>query len=399
MSGGWQSAGDNAGAGNPQRVLLAIPSYRGGGAERVVTTLARRLSPERFDVHVVVVQDDGPLGQTLPDHVTRHSLSSARVSQAALPLLRLVRQLRPDVVLTAASHLNALAGMLRPAFPRGTHLIVRETGVLETSLAAWRFGRILKPALALAYRQADRVIGQSSFALQEIRAQFGVPQDRLIRIANPIEVDSHTPAIREQTTSPFGSPSESQISVNGWPRGPYLLGVGRLGPEKGFDRLIQAFPDLKRSHPHAELWIIGEGTERASLQRLAEDLGVGRSVHLPGYQSDVPRWMAHADLFVLSSRTESLPNVLLEAVACDCPVVALEQLGGTREVLDDLGLSSRWATSLVPWQEDWFDRPAPSVRERLVTHFHWKRIISQYEELFEEVVGSQSSASRRRQAA
>lgn len=395
MSGSRPSAGSNPRAGNLPRVLLAIPSYRGGGAERVVTSLARRLSRDRFDIHLAVVEDDGPLGQTLPDDVTRHSLSCRRVSQAALPFLRLVRQLRPQVVLTAASHLNALAGMLRPAFPRGTHLIVRETGVLETSLAAWRFGRVFKPALALAYRQADRVIGQSSFALQEIHTQLGVPQERLIRIANPVEVDALAPSIREQTASPFGSPDESQISINGWSRGPHLLGAGRLGTEKGFDRLIQAFPELKRSHPHAELWIIGEGSERAPLQRLADDLGVGRSVHLPGYQPDVSRWMAHADLFVLSSRTESLPNVLLEAVACECPVVALEQVGGTRELLGQLGLSQRWVSSLVPWQDEWFDRPDPAVRETLVTHFHCKRIVAQYEELFEDVAGSRSLIQHR----
>lgn len=388
MSGGRPSTGSNRHAGDIPRVLLAIPSYRGGGAERVVTSLARRLSRDRFDVHLTVIEDDGPLGQTLPDDVTRHSLSCRRVSQAALPLLRLVRQLRPQIVLTAASHLNALAGMLRPAFPRGTHLIVRETGVLETSLVAWRFGRVFKPALALAYRQADRVIGQSSFALHELHAQLGVSRERLARIANPVEVDALAPSIREQTTSPFGPQLESQISLNGWSRGPHLLGVGRLGAEKGFDRLIQAFPELKRSHPHAELWILGEGSERTNLQRLADDLGVGRSVHLPGYQSDVSRWMAHADLFVLSSRTESLPNVLLEAVSCGCPVVALEQVGGAREILDQLGMSERWVTSLLPWQEEWFDRPDPAVREALVTHFHWKRIVAQYEELFEDVAGS-----------
>lgn len=380
MSGERQSAGKVACGGKPLRVLLAIPSYRGGGAERVVTTLARRLSHERVEAHLVVAQDDGPLGQTLPESVTRHSLSCTRISQATFPLLRLIRQLRPNVVLTAASHLNALAGMLQPAFPRGTKLIVRETGVLETSLATWRMGRIFQPAVALAYRQADRVIGQSSFALQEIHSRFGVPSQRLVQIANPVEVDSLTPQIRSQTDSPFGRLP-----------GPHLLCVGRLGLEKGFDRAIRALPDLLRSRPTAQLWIVGEGSERANLQQLAVDLGVGASVHLPGFQPDVARWMAHADLFVLSSRSESLPNVLLEAVACSCPIVALEQIGGTREILDQLNLSERWLTSLAPWRDAWFERPDPAVRERLVNRFHWQRITGQYEELFEEVARVPSS--------
>ncbi len=372
---GWlRSSGNTARPRERLRVLLAIPSYRGGGAERVVTTLARRLSRDRFEVHLVVVQDDGPLGQELPVDVVQHDLNCRRVSQAALPLLRLVRQLRPDVVMTAASHLNVLAGMLRPAFPGSTKLVIRETGVLETSLATWHGGRIMKPLLAASYRQAERVIGQSSFALEEIHAVFGVPRQRLTRIANPVEGELLTPELRSHTDSPFS------------PGGPHLLCVGRLGPEKGFDRAIAALPALKQTHPNAQLWIIGEGTERAALEQQARQLGVAESVHLPGFQSDVPRWMAHADLFVLSSRSESLPNVLLEAVACGCPVVALEQIGGTREVLDQLGLTNRWVTSLSPWREEWFSRPGPEVREQLIEQFHWQSIVAEYERMLEEVV-------------
>ena len=378
---GWlRSSNHDARAQAPLRVLLAIPSYRGGGAERVVTTLARRLSREHFEVHLVVVQNDGSLGQTVPEDVARHSLECSRVSQAALPLLRLVRSLQPDVVLTAASHLNALAGMLRPLFPKRTRLIIRETGVLATSLAVWRAGRLFQPLMAAAYRQADSVIGQSEFALNEIHGLFSVPRERLKRIANPVEVDQFSPEKLAGTPSPF-PPGP----------GPFLLGVGRLGPEKGFDRAIQALPELKQTHPHAQLWIIGEGAEQASLRQLAENLGVGDSVFLPGFQSDVSRWMTHADLFVLSSRSESLPNVLLEAVASECPVISLHHPGGTCEVLASLGLADRWVSSLTPWQENWFSRPTTEVRERLVEQYHWQRILAEYEQLFVEVARGRSS--------
>ena len=363
----------------PLRVLLAIPSYRCGGAERVITTLARRISRERFDVHLVVVQDEGPLSDSLPSDVTRHALRCQRVSQAGIPLLRLVRNLQPDVVLTAASHLNALAGMLRPLFPKRTRLIIRETGVLATSLAAWRAGRWLQPLLGAAYRQADCVIGQSEFALNEIHQLFSVPRKRLKRIANPVEVDQLARDTTIGTPSPFPSGP-----------GPDLLGVGRLGPEKGFDRAIQALPALLQTHPHAQLWIIGEGAERAALRQLAVELGVGDRVLMPGFQTDVSRWMSHADLFVLSSRTESLPNVLLEAVACGCPVISLEHPGGTREVLESLGLTDRWVSSLTPWNDHWFSRPLPIVRERLVQQYHWQRIVSEYEQLFADLVRGQS---------
>ena len=374
-----RSFNDTACAKIPIRVLLAIPSFGGGGAERVMTTVARRLPRERFEVHLVVVKNIGPLGENLPADLTCHSLDRNRVSQAAIPLLRLVRRLQPDVLLTAAPHLNALAGMLRPLFPRRTRLILRETSVLARSLAAWGTGRLFQPVLAAAYRQADRVIGQSQFALDEIHERFAVPKERLTHIANPVEVDALTQTIAE-SSNPF-PPGP----------GPFLLGVGRLHPVKGFDRAIQALPAFLQSHPQAQLWIIGEGSERVPLQQLAERLGVAGNVFMPGFQSDVAPWMSHADLFVLSSRSESLPNSMLEAVACQCPVIAIQHPGGTQEAITNLGLTDRWVPSLTPWNPDWFTRPTPSVREKLVLRYHWQQIVSEYEQLFLEVAGLSQS--------
>ncbi len=77
------------------------------------------------------------------------------------------------------------------------------------------------------------------------------------------------------------------------------------------------------------------------------------------------------------------------------PGRALEQVGGTRELLGQLGLSQRWVSSLVPWQDEWFDRPDPAVRETLVTHFHWKESSRSTRELFEDVAGSRSLIQHR----
>ncbi len=375
-----RSSNDTSSPGRQLRVLLTIPSFGGGGAERVITTLARRLNRRRFEVHLAVVNNIGPLGENLPADINRHSLDRKRVSQAAVPLLRLVRKIQPDVLLTASPHLNMLAGLLSPMFPRKTHLVLRETSVLARSLAAWGTGRLLLPLLAAAYRRADRVIGQSKFATQELHDVFSVPWERLVSIANPVEVSETTEAKALASNSPFPEGT-----------GPHLLGVGRLHPVKSFDRAIQALPSLLQTHPQARLWLIGEGSERAQLQSLAQKLGVADHLCMPGFQTDVHRWLAHADLFVLSSRSESLPNALLEAVASSCPVVSLQHPGGTQEAVNALGLTDRWVESLTPWNDNWFTRPSPEVRERLIRKYHWQHIVFEYEQLFEEITGHASS--------
>jgi glycosyltransferase involved in cell wall biosynthesis len=143
--------------------------------------------------------------------------------------------------------------------------------------------------------------------------------------------------------------------------GPHVLAAGQLMPKKGFDRLIAAVPNLRVRYPDAQVWIIGEGRERPHLEAQIASLGLHERVHLPGVTGNPYCWMRHADLFVLSSRHEGTPNALLEAIACECPVVTLDHPGGTREVLEQLKLSHRIIDDLQPWSPEWFERPAPSV--------------------------------------
>jgi glycosyltransferase involved in cell wall biosynthesis len=95
--------------------------------------------------------------------------------------------------------------------------------------------------------------------------------------------------------------------------------------------------------------------------------------------------MRHADLFVLSSRHEGTPNALLEAIACECPVVTLDHPGGTREVLERLGQSHRIVDALEPWSPEWFERPDPAVLAIARELLDGARITERYLEVFESV--------------
>ena len=110
--------------------------------------------------------------------------------------------------------------------------------------------------------------------------------------------------------------------------GHLLLAVGRLGPEKGFDLLIQAFASLS-NRGDWRLVILGEGADRAHLENLASGLPVA----LPGTQADLSPWYERADLFVLSSRLEGFPNVLLEGLAAGCPAVSFDCPAGPADLI------------------------------------------------------------------
>jgi glycosyltransferase involved in cell wall biosynthesis len=113
---------------------------------------------------------------------------------------------------------------------------------------------------------------------------------------------------------------------------PVVLGAGRLDQQKDFPTLIRAFAAV-RSKRAARLVILGEGPERARLESLVEELGIGEHVRLPGFVSNPFSYMARAAVFVLSSAWEGMPGVLIQAMACGAPVVATDCESGPREVL------------------------------------------------------------------
>jgi len=117
---------------------------------------------------------------------------------------------------------------------------------------------------------------------------------------------------------------------------PVVLGVGRLAPQKDFPTLIRAFARV-RAERAARLMILGDGKtpdRRAELLALADELGVAEEVALPGFQPNPFAYMARASLFVLSSAWEGLPGVLVQALACGCPVVSTDCPSGPAEILE-----------------------------------------------------------------
>ncbi len=148
-----------------------------------------------------------------------------------------------------------------------------------------------------------------------------MPRAKLRYVPNPVEVE-RLQREAQAGPSPYAGP------------GPHVLSVGCLVPQKGFDRLLDAFARVAESGPDSQLWILGGGPEREALIERAEQLGLAERIHLVGAVVDPARWMGHAHAFVLASRFEGLSNALLEALACGLRSAAFNAPGGVRELLD-----------------------------------------------------------------
>ena len=208
------------------------------------------------------------------------------------------------------------------------------------------------------YRRATAVVAVSDGVADDLARTTGLPRAQITTVHNGLDLDLVRRRAPERPEHPW---------LDGASGPPVILAVGRLEPQKDFATLLDAFALLRRLKP-ARLIVLGEGRERERLQAKARDLGLGGEVDLPGVSLNPYPYMARAALFALSSRWEGFPNVLLEALACGCPVVSTDCLAGPREILEN-GMFGRLvpvgdATALAEAMAATLD--APPLRRSLV---------------------------------
>lgn len=297
-------------------------------------TLAQGFAERGVSTDLVLAKAEGPYLKQAPDGVRIVDLNAPRVLFSLPRLIRYLRRTRPDALLSALDHANLVAILARRVAGAPARLVVavHNTMSLATKHAPTLRGQAI-PALARwLYPAADRVVAVSRGVAEDITRLYCLPETQVRVIYNPVA----TPELLHKVSDPVSHPWFEQDMP------PVILGVGRLTEPKDFPTLLRAFA-LVRQRVDARLMILGEGEERATLEQLASELKLQEYVALPGFVENPYAYMRRAALFVLSSRWEGLPTVLIEAMACGTPVVATDCPSGPREILED----GKWGR-LVP---------------------------------------------------
>ena len=310
-----------------RQVMVLIPSLRGGGAERVIVALLRHLDRTKFRLTLAVVDmREAAYLDDVPDDVELIDLGCSRVRYALPKIIRLIWQQRPEVVFSTLGHLNLAMAIIRPLLPDSVRYVARETCVVSEVIRDYRRPSIWKWAYRRFCGRFDTLVCQSRDMRDDLIGNFGLLQDKAVVINNPVDVQYIRQLAAETLVTGF-----EQESSEGKDSLINLLAVGRLVPPKGFDLLIESLALCR--DPRLRLTLLGEGPMREELEVLAHSKGLTGQVRFAGFQKNPYPFFAQADVFVLSSRFEGFPNVLLEALACGTPVVAMPALGGVREIL------------------------------------------------------------------
>jgi glycosyltransferase involved in cell wall biosynthesis len=352
---------DNSATGaRATRIAVMLPSLKGGGAERSMLNLINGFLARGRKVDLVLCQAKGAYLTEVPAGVNlieleavnglrarwvamignlRHFfalLQPVLLAKKVVPEIARIPSLQhylnthnPDVVLSAITYANLAVIWAKQFSASRVPVVVSERIALHTYCTdpvnyrkkKWRY---LPQLVERTYPGADLVVAVSQAAADELVTHIGVSRESVTTIHNPV-VDEN---LHVQARQPLDHPWFSSGEV------PVILAAGRLTEQKDFATLLHAFALVRAQQP-VRLVIVGEGRLREELQSLANELGVQDDLDMPGFVSNPFQFMARASVLVLSSLYEGLPGVLIQALACGCPVISTDCPGGSREILAD----------------------------------------------------------------
>jgi len=307
---------------NKKRVALFINSLEHGGAQKIASVLIKELSVE-FDLFLVLLKDE--IVYEIPKETSISVLGDGKNS-GILNKIRNIRkyakfckQKKIDVSLSLLTQPNYISVLSKYAGNK-SKIILSE----HTYQSLWRsnevlYSKVKRTILNVLYNRADKIITVSKKIQEDLNKNFGVNEKKLLTIYNPYMIDKLIKMSKEEV---------QDVDYNGKFT---FVTVGTLYHVKNQELLIRSFSRLMRDD--IQLLIVGDGELRTELENLCRKLNVTDKVKFIGFTKNPFKYVSKSDVFVLSSNNEGLPNVIIEALSCGCPVVSTDCISGPREIL------------------------------------------------------------------
>jgi glycosyltransferase involved in cell wall biosynthesis len=375
----------------PSPILFIAPTLGGGGAERALVNIVNHLDRGRFQPHLALFQKEGVFLEALTPDVPVYEIQPTdhgflyRNWTRVWVIRRLFAEVRPALVMSVLWQANATtllsAGLWRFRIP----IVINEQTAPRASLRSDARRRLLWPIAGQLYRRASHIVAISQGIAAELANDLQIPHSRISVIHNPVPLAQIAEQARQSVS----------FKVS---RAPVVTAVGRLVPLKNYPLLLRAMK-LVLQQREAALYILGEGPERATIEELADTLGISSRIHLLGFRPIPYPYLAQAELLVLSSNHEGFGNVLVEAMSLGVPVIATDCPYGPREILTDgkYGVlvptndEHALAEAILALLQDTDARRRLSAEgKRRAEDFSVEKIIARYERLFHDLIEGRS---------
>jgi glycosyltransferase involved in cell wall biosynthesis len=311
-----------------KNIAIFLPGLYGGGAERILINLGEGLVHKGFKVDFVISQLEGSFVDQIPQFINIIPLNKTKRNHfrtlSSIPMLiQYLKVKKPETLLTAL-HGNLIAIWAKWLAKSSTQLVITEHNTFSIQNKSLPRGiRWLNAFLVHTfYPLANEIVAVSQGVADDLSTSVAIDINRIKVIYNPI-VNSE---LRIKANVPLTHPWFNDNCP------PVIIAIGRLTEQKDFSCLIRAFYNVRKVR-NARLLILGEGEDREKLSKLSFELDLQKDIQMPGFLSNPYNFLANSKLFVLSSKWEGLPTVLVEAMACRVPVISTDCPSGPHEIL------------------------------------------------------------------
>lgn len=291
-----------------------------GGVERVAVDLCQGFVDHNYSVDLVLADASGDLLTELPDEVNIIDLGADRVLQSILPLRRYISSREPKILYSMMTGPNLISIAAGQSVQSQTKIIISEHNMMFKTNNSVK-DQMIAFATWSCYPLANHVVAVSEGVSESVYNRTRLSKDKISTIYNPVQVE----LIKKKGAEPINHNWFNNDDID------VVLSGGRHESQKGFDTLLESFRIL--SEDNHRLVIFGTGSETKKLELFAEELGISDRVLFTGFVENPYQYMSAADVFVLSSRYEGFGLVLVEAMACGCPVVSTNCNSGPSEIL------------------------------------------------------------------
>jgi glycosyltransferase involved in cell wall biosynthesis len=302
------------------KITILVFSLGHGGAEKVCLSLCNEFVKREFEVELWIADfKETALTKKLDSRITVFPMHKTHVRNTVVPLTKLLLQRKPERMLVFHIELAILMIILRKLLFINTYIIARSINTLSEAFkypnGFWE-KYVAKKAIGFFLPHADRIIAQSTGMRDDLVKYFGIAEDKVITIPNPVEF----------STNGF-------YSGNGIDHKNEFLFVGRLNPQKGLSNMLKAFSLASREVDDMHLTLVGDGPELEHLKTLADELNIHDKVSFEGYQAKTSVYYRRAKATLLTSNFEGFPNVLVESIALGTPVISFDCPSGPADII------------------------------------------------------------------
>ncbi len=308
-----------------KKLLIFFPNCEQGGTERVISILSNNLNNDYELTLATLCKNDMKYNYKCNKNIV---IKNCYVGKGGLSnkvkryiewikiTKQIVSQVQPDVILTFGEIPNFLVLYLKIFDNLKSKVAINIRNSESLFLEKAKFGWFIKLSMKYMYNKADKILTNSNGNKIDLIEHIGVKKEIDV-IYNPVtKVDFIEPENRDKKR---------------------IINIGRLDKQKAQHYLLQSFKEVIKQIKDVELIIIGKGELEEDLKALTKELNIENSVKFLGWSDNPFYWLQNSDVFVLTSLWEGMPNVVIESMACKCPVISFDCPSGPNEIINKPG--------------------------------------------------------------